>query len=212
MALSFPTTFNPTLFGSQKPWNLSRSQEISRNRRGQTFVKDLGSPLWTCELRTRPLRNDAALAVEAKVNSLDGGINTFYFGDLRRLTPAAHISGYDDSAAAILAINGNNKAISVDGLPAGVTLTAGDYISFDYGPSDARAYHQIMETVTADGSGVTPEFEVRPHLRAGVAVNDSVSLLNPLAEMMIIPDTYDPQEAGPLHTVLSWKCIQVIAV
>ena len=211
MALSFPATFPDTIFQEQT-FKLHLSQEMAKNARGQVFVKDFGSGLWLAEVKTKPLRNDYAMEVEAKLNSLDGGINTFMFGDLRRKFPKEYPLGYDDTNVAVYALNVNNKALRLDGLASGPVLTVGDEISFTYGPSSARAYHQVMETVTADGSGITPEFEVRPHLRAGIAINDAVKMINPRAEMMIEPQSLQSQMQGQLHTVLSWRGIQVIRV
>jgi hypothetical protein len=55
-----------------------------------------------------------------------------------------------------------------------------------------------MEPATANGSGVTGEFEVRPHLWPAAAAADPVSVKQPACLMAIVPGSLssDAQSSG----------------
>jgi hypothetical protein len=83
--------------------------------------------------------------------------------------------------------------------------------AFDYtATTTRRALHRIItSTVTANGSGVTPEFEVRPPFRAGAAVNASVNLKRPAAEFCLTPQSVRSTASGVIGS-LSFDVTQVI--
>jgi hypothetical protein len=68
-----------------------------------------------------------------------------------------------------------------------------------------------MEPATADGTGLTPQFEVRPHIRVGAAVDAAVLVKRAAAIMMIQPGSLtmpaDPQSA---FGTVSFDAIQVL--
>jgi len=102
---------------------------------------------------------------------------------------------------AINSVGANNKSLRLSGLPSGYVLTAGDYLSYDYGSSPTRrAFHRIVETVAADAAGLTPLFEVRPHLASGITTGLSVTLRKPAAKVFIVPETFDPGTARSMVT------------
>lgn len=86
------------------------------------------------------------------------------------------------SVPSIATIAANRKAISLSGLPAGYKVTVGDYIQI--GDKDL---HMVMEPMTANGSGVTTQFEVRPHLWPGVTAPVAATLVKPSCIMAIVP-------------------------
>lgn len=197
-------------FASQT-FRLFERQEFSRTAGGRTIGKSLGSPLWVTELETYPLPNAQALDFEARLNMLDGVIGTFYAGDLRRMRPAAYANGgFTDAGVEIHTVGENGKSLRLKGLGAGFILTRGDYLSFDYGVAPSRALHQVVESVVADGSGVTPLFEIRPHWRPGVAVDTPVKLNRPEGEFALNPDSLKQQPHGPFFTALSFSATQVL--
>lgn len=134
---------------AEQDFRLLERQEFSRTAGGSTIAKSFGSALWSMEATTKPMMRDDAMEYEAKIHSLDGSIGTFYAGDLRRVYPKAHPTGdFSESGVAIYAVGVDSKSLQIDGLPAGFILSAGDFLSFDYGASPkSRALHQIMETV-----------------------------------------------------------------
>lgn len=109
-------------------------------------------------------------------------------------------SGRADAAGAlspvIASVGANNKSLTLGGLPPSYVLTSGDYLAFDYGSSPTRrAFLRAVESAAAAGSGVTPPFEVRPHLPSGVSAGIVVTLVKPAAKVFIVPETFDPGTA-----------------
>jgi hypothetical protein len=85
-------------------------------------------------------------------------------------------------------IDANRKLIRVSALPAAFVLSVGDMIQI--GTTDL---HRVMEAATADGAGLTPSFEVRPHIWPSVTTTTAVSVYRPACIMSIV--------AGSINTV-----------
>lgn len=195
-------------FSDQK-FTLVERQEFSRQANGITLAKSFGSALWSGEWTTVPLPHDEALDYEALLNSLDGAIHEFYAHDLRRPYPRAHPNGDFTDSGKIAAVGVDGKSLSLKSLPAGLTLSRGDYLAFDYG-SGSRALHQVMANVTAGPGGTTGLIELRPHLRPGAQVDAAVSLKKPSAKFILLPGSIDQRLQGGLMTVLSFSAIQML--
>jgi hypothetical protein len=212
MALTFPRTdiLTAVAFADQG-FDLMSLQELSRQANNITRGKDFGSALWMATYTTDKLLNDDAVAYEALLNSLDGVINPFMAGDLRRLYPRLHADGAFADTGVIDTIDDNNKALRIGSLPAGLQLSVGDYLAFGYGSDPtSRALHQVMEAATADAEGLTPLFEVRPHIREGW-VNDppiAVALKQPRAEFVLMPGSIDKRMQGGRYSVITFKAVQ----
>lgn len=210
MAISFPLTDILSVGFADQTFQLQSRQELSRTAGGVITGKDLGPAIWLASYTTGPLANDDALAYEAKLNSLDGVIFTFEAADLRRPYPRAHPTGACNDGV-LHSVNANNKAMSLSGLVAGQIVSAGDFLSFDYG--DSRALHQAMETVTANGAGLTAEFEVRPHIRPSFTLSPAtvVKLKQPRALMVLSPGSVSSRPNGGIHSVISFEAVQFLA-
>lgn len=192
---------------TDQTFKLIERQEYSRSANGVTYGKSMGSSLWQGRWVTAPLYHDDALDYEAILRSLDGVIGTFYGHDLRRPYPRAHADGVFADDAEIAALGVDGKSMALDGLSAGFILSRGDYLAFDYG--SARALHQAMESVVADGTGTTPSFEVRPHIRQGATLGAGVTLKRPSAIFALLPGTLETTVSGMTSSV-SFEAIQVI--
>lgn len=209
MTISFPLTtlLSATDFQDQTFQPVSR-QELSRQANGRTIGKDFGSAIWLANYTTKPIFNDDALAYEAALDSLDGVVQTFEAYDLRRPYPRVYLTGAGANDGVLASVNANNKALALSGLVAGQIVSAGDYLSFVYGSS--RALHRVVETVTANGSGVTAQFEVRPHVRAGYSISAAVTLKSPRGVFMLMPGSVVPKASGGQHTVISFQAVQAL--
>jgi hypothetical protein len=175
-------------------------QELSALAGGTTIGKDFGPALWFASYTTAELLNDDALDYAAILNSLDGVINTIEAWDLRRPAPKLYPGGTAAANGVLHSVNANNKALSLSGLNAGQVVSRGDYLSFDYAGN--RALHRVVEAATADGSGLTAEFEVRPHLRPGWALSQAINLKSPRGIFTLLPGTVvTVQTRGPFGTV-----------
>lgn len=195
-------------------FQLMQRQEFSRQANGITRGKDFGSALWIANYSTLPLDIDDALDFEAILNSLDGVLGSFYAGDLRRPYPRLDPKGeaIAGSNPQISWFGVNGKSLALSGLPPGYVLSRGDYLSFDYGAGPSRAYHQVMEPATADGSGETGGLELRPHIRPGAIVGASVTLAKPTAVMSLLPGSIEQRMIDGINTVISFQAIQIFEV
>lgn len=212
MAITFPITelmdicqYSP----EGQPWELMRRQEFSRTAGGRTIGKDLGGPLWSGGFSTVPLHIDDMLDFEAVLNSLDGVIGSFEARDLRRPYPRAHADGAFNDTGTIFSVT-NNKAIRLAGLDIGFEISRGDYMHFDYGGN--RQLLQAMESATATSGGVTPEFEVRPHLPVDLPLSPAiaVTLKKPSAICSIVPGSISKRMISGIHGVVSFQAMQVL--
>jgi hypothetical protein len=211
MALTFPRTdvLSVARYSDQK-FKLVSRQELSSQGNGVVRGKDFGSAIWTAEYSTTAMRSDDGVAFEALLNSLDGVIQPFEAYDLRRKNPRMYPDGAFADSGYISFINTNNKAIALSGLPANFVLSPGDYLSFDYGDNDTRALHQVVEGITANASGQTNQFEIRPFLRPGVEVDTDVTLKNPRGLFTLLPDSVVSSVSSGLITQISFKAIQYL--
>jgi hypothetical protein len=191
-------------------FSLDYGQETSGQAGGQIRVKDLRSPLWRMKADCSVLTLDQLLRVRALIGALGGALGSFYAWDSAAQYPVADPDGSILGASNVLisGLGATSKNLVLKGLPAGYVLTVGDMISFDYGSS--RALHQVVTTsVTANGSGITPEFEIHPPRRQGAAANNAVSLKQPSAEMRIVPGSLNLSADGMIGQA-GFEAVQVI--
>lgn len=193
MALTFPLAldvFVDTLLISRVTCALPEQIEQSRTAGGEQLTADLGERLWTGRINLAPMKPHEVGRPDVLIKVLRQG-RTFLVNDTRRkyplLDPTGSILGV--SAVTILALGGDPRELSLAGLPAGYTLSAGDYLSFDYTAEavSRRALHQIVNTtVVANGAGQTPLFEVVPPIRPGAAASAAVTLKKPACKAKMI--------------------------
>jgi len=183
-------------------------QERSITAGGVTIGKDLGPALWVGQFQTRPYKTDEAMAIEAQLASLDGVIGTFEAYDVRRARPANASAGFSDAGVTISGTP-TASALALAGLPAGFQVAVGDHLAFTY--AGKRALHQAVEAATADGTGVTPAFEVRPYIRVGATAGLAVSLVQASGVFALDVDgVSEPQQIEPGIYRISWTATQVI--
>lgn len=172
-------------------WNEWRAQETSLLASGEFLSHDLAPPLWRAEITLAEMRHAVSAQMHARFLSLDGAQQHFYLHDPKLKYPQADPNGSILGSATVTvdSINANRKAWTLSGLPSGYTITIGDWMHVDYGNPSRRALLKAMETVQADGSGTTPEFEIRPHLRPGIVAALEVTLVKPAAKVKLVPDS-----------------------
>jgi hypothetical protein len=183
-------------------------QELSRQRNARSIGKDFGSAVWMAIYGTDEIPNYDAVGIEAEFDTLDGVIFPFEAWDVRRPWPLRYRDGSANDGV-LHSVNANNKALALSGLLAGQVISIGDYLSFDYG--DNRALHRVSQTVTADGDGLTAQFEVRPHLRPGWELETAVNLKAPRGLFNLVPGSFDPKSAGSFHSIISFQAAQYIS-
>ena len=194
MSLSYPLDLLDNFPGWSTEFDLLSRDELSRTAGGVTIQKNLGSPLWQGSYITRSLSPNQLDEWRARLNALENGQQRFKGYSLSRCYPIAYPNGswptggdFDGVSATVYAIGSENKSLRVDLLPEGFEWRVGDMLQIKRGSTARRDLHRVMEAATASGGGITPEFEVRPHLWPGVAIDDLVSVLRPWCPMMIVP-------------------------
>lgn len=178
MAITYPYDILAEFPGWSTDFDLAYRQETSRTAIGQTFVKDLGSPLWTASYQSRVMRPNELDAWRARLKALEGGLKQFRGRPASRCYPIAYPNGTgmgDVSAVTVGSIGANRNTIGLSGLPGGYVASVGDYLQIRM-----NDLHQI---VNVSGS----EIEVRPHLWPTTAVGDAVTLVKPSCLMTIVP-------------------------
>lgn len=213
MALTFPLSladFADTIGVRQVKWLPQDNRQYSGMGSGQILQADLGPSLWTGEVTLREYYHAEARRIEAKLNAVIRSIGSFYLYDPRHRGPTLDSDGAILGSATVqIASLPDAKSMTLKGLPAGYTLSVGDYLSFDYGSPARRAFHEICEDVTADGTGVTPAFEVNPVIRTGAAVDDVVTLVKPAMKCIIRPGTLDVGSTeNVVTTAISFSVVQ----
>lgn len=188
MALTEPLDLLPDFPGWVTQFELRYRQEQSRTAGGRTIVKDMGSPLWQMAAQTKVLRPNDLDYWRARLAALENGLKTFWGYPVARTYPIAHPKGswptggaFDGASASLSSINANRKAVRIEDLPVGFKFSVGDFLSI------AGDLHQVMEPATAAVGGLTPEFEVRPHLWPSRTAGAAVSVYRPACLMAIVP-------------------------
>lgn len=214
MALSFPLTdLIDRLKIESVEWPDPFNQEMALAGDGSRWVKDIAPPLIRAKLTSAAISHDATRQGDALLNALLGSLRTFYVWD-----PLAPYPQYDPtgsilgaSTVQIHTVDGALEAMRLKGLPAAYVITLGDRLSFDHSSSPVRrAYHASAETVTADGSGVTPLFAVSTPLPTGAAADQVVTLKKPSLLMRLVPHTKRVTSAGRMKARISFDAEQVI--
>lgn len=214
MAITYPLNLLDDLPGWSTDFSLLYRQEQSRHASGRTRVKDYGTPIWQATYSSKNLSPNQLDYWRARLNLLEGGLKTFIAYPKSRCWPIEHPNGktinvnsnwvlgsgvwtnsgnwIDNidwnvnlnlptiTTLTVNSKNANNKALRVTGIP-NLTLSVGDFISIN------NNLHQVMENATAGSLGLTPEFEVRPHLSVNISIGDRVKIYQPNCLMTLVP-------------------------
>lgn len=201
MSISFPLSILDTWPGWTTKFELLYRQEKSRQKNGVTRVKDFGTPLWTMAASTRSLSRKELDQWRARLESLEGSENTIKGYSLSRCWPIAYPGGawptgdsFDGISATVFEVGSGGRSLRVDLLPAGYVLSEGDMISV--ATASGERLFRVLEEVTCNGSGVSPEFDVIPHLPADLAVNDQVRVTRPFCLMTMDSASTESDDNG----------------
>jgi len=167
---------------------LPAAAEISRTAGGEIIVAELGARLWTARVTLAPIGIENAAALQVKLRLLQrAGASLFVsprIGDCPARDPNGVIAA---SNVTIADLPAGNQTMSLAGLPAGYALSAGDYLSFNYGNPPLRAFHQLVGDARADAAGIVPAFEIVPQLRPGATIGAPVTLVKPAFQALFVP-------------------------
>ncbi|TPE47224.1 hypothetical protein [Amaricoccus solimangrovi] len=176
--------------------------ETSGTGRGDIIVSEIAPPKWIADVTLARYNNRDADELQALFEAILPH-RLFHLYNIRRPFPAADPDGSElgNSAPLLHAIGSDNVSLRISGLPSGYTLTRGDMLAFNRG--DRRSLHRIIDTVSANSSGLTPSITVTPALKTGTVTGVRVFLERPTALMMIAPGSF---AAGVTRKMLSDGC------
>lgn len=213
MSLSFPRDMI-----SQARWETPRlflvhMQELGRRWNGIQQARDLGTPYWKAEFESVPLRLEAAHALMADFNTLGGARRTFYLYDPVRAKPAslavAEGSALESAVVRVASVGASNDTLALKDLPAGFEMSRGDLLSVT--PSNGgRELFELAEAGTASAGGLTPAMTVRPFVPGTVQVDDVVTLIKPLVEMRLEPESLIDRWRGKRHKSIVFRAVQEV--
>ena len=172
MAISYPLTAPTTPKAREMALQFQPRTAVSESPyTGQVQTYEHEGLVWSASISLPPLLNETtARDWHGFLAALNGRVGTFTMTPSQHATPkgtqAANFSV--KTAAAIRA-----TSLEVKGMTASATMDRGDLISI------SNRLYMLTETATADGSG-DATLTLSHGLRAAAAVDDIVSVLNPV--------------------------------
>jgi hypothetical protein len=186
--MALDTTFFGGLRIASVQWSLNRALSENTLRDGTVIANQVGTPKWMGAATLSPAYHADLAEVEALLAKLTAPGEYVLAHDPRYSGPKADPGGVTLGAATptIHTLNADNKRLRVTGLPSGYVLSPGDYIGWTYLSNPTRyALHRLVTGATASGAGLTPLFEVTPHIAPGVTTGAAVTLVRPAAKCLI---------------------------
>lgn len=136
------------------------------------------------------------------IDTLGEAGRSFFVYNITKPRPATVAAGSADDIAlqaatvTIKTVASNNRDLELQGLPAGLALSGGDYLGFAYGESPTRyALHRLARGGTANVGGVAA-VETSSFLRDGAEADLAVSLIRPACKAVIVPGSVQPGTAS----------------
>ena len=207
MTLSFPvdlaTLFEP-IGRVSTTLDAPSILESGQTAGGGLWRSELAAPLWRGSVTVRPYRHGDADGWQALLERLAEADATFFVGQGTRIGPRSNPYGtaLDGFTPVIGALSGTSaRLMSLNGLPGGFKLRAGDLISWTVPGTPTRyAFHRLREDATASAGaiGSTPLFEVGPMIRPGTTTGITVRLVRPRCLAVLTaytPFAHDPAVA-----------------
>lgn len=190
-----------------------------------------GFPLWLARFEMDRIDRDSADLWQAFFDRMRGRIRRFYGLDPTRRFPRSRRFGFTGLVRAGTAtpftgpatswsqsINADGEALlTLNGLPAGLVLTPGDYIGFKWDAAgspastfDRRTMARAVLPATANGSGVAV-VTIEPPLNTSLVPSGAIAHLdNPACVMQLVPEESElgPIGAGGIRSGASILAIQ----
>lgn len=142
---------------------------IARTARGEVITGRRGARLWAGQFTLAPGYHQTGREVRALLGQASS------VGATVLLTDPAY-RGVAAAGVTVQAVASNNRTVTLEGLPPGYRLAAGDYLSWVY--SGRYAFHQTTAAAVANSQGRLT-VELTPHIRPG-AVGAVVELERPV--------------------------------
>lgn len=216
MPLTYPlplASFADILPIASLSFHLPEQVVMSRTGQGEVLTADIGERLWQGRMTLGRLTRAEAGRPEVLIELIRQAGRSFLIYDRHRTHPRLDPTGaiLGASAVTILALGPDARELSLTGLPAGYTLSAGDHLSFAYG-AGLQALHRIVTTtVTASGAGETPLLEVIPAIRPGAVAGTAVQLSKAFCKAVAMPGSVEEAiRLGTLSEGMAFDWVQTL--
>lgn len=218
MVQTFPLPLDDFFAGlpiASVTFDLSEALEQSQTGAGEIIDADLGPRLWTGEVTLGRLSRAETQQALARIDALRYAGRSFFVYPTAQAYPLADPTGAGLAGAApqIDTLSADTRQIALNGLPSGYQLSEGDFLAFEYVNTATRyALHKLSGGgATADGLGVTPLFEVVPHIRPGAAVGAAVVLGRPFCKARLVPGSTQAGQTRKTFTdSISFRFVQTL--
>lgn len=180
----------------------NRKQSISGG--GDIMSTIYGRPKWMINVNVSGGRHNRNLLQEADLMHVASRDGTILAYDLRRPFPENDPDGWKLNArdVTIKTKGSNNRSVSLQDVSPQFIVTKGDKMSVLY-DTDKYFLFEAMETVQADGSGDTPEFEIWPYLPDALDVGDPVTMRKACGKFKLSAGGYRPGGIGFSFSLVS---------
>lgn len=197
------------LFGTYRylpfKWEVQRTDELSGTGDARHWQAELADPLWAAEIRFGPMLNSLAEEADAKVRNLHGSQEPFLMASSLFCRPKHAFGGGSVGTPSIGSIGSDRLTMSLSGLPGGFILYPGDKGQVAYSSNPTRYYFFEVASQVSGGSS----FDVFPRVPLGVTGSESVTLINPACQVVIVPGSHRVgQVNGPLTTGGGFRVVQ----
>lgn len=199
----FPRSLPPQAKMTRVTFDLRPMRTMTPLAWGDIIDVNIGPDLWRLDAALKPMRPRDLAAVEAWLDTVAGERFTAYHPTRQRPlaytaeTFSALVFTVGAGQVSLGDVEDNNLEMTLEDAPVGLVLSAGDLLSFDYGPY--RALHRVALGGTA-GVGGTLDVEVRPPVRPGWEPDTPVDLIRPHCNMKF-PEKPSPSQDGYLGEV-----------
>lgn len=210
MAITFPRAFPlDGCFTGECSFEPVYQQARSITAGAQPTAVEVGPTYWRGTWQTRALSREDFGIWQAWLQSLRGGLKTFKGRPALWKWPQAYPRGFAgisfDGTGNLASIATERDSITVDELPNGLILKAGDYLSIPVGGK--QHIHRIVEDVVSSSNAAT--ITVEPPLRPNAVADVDVLLEAPYCDM-VLADAPEISRSGTRGGTISFMGVQVL--
>jgi hypothetical protein len=194
-------------------FDLPTSAEFSKTGGGEVLEAALGTRLWQGKIVLDSMGADEDADVMAMLDEATSPGASFMIYDVKRPWLRKDPKGMLAAGAnpTLESVSSDTRSLSLAGLPAGLEISRGDYLSFSYGSNPTRfALHRVKGSAVVDAQGSTGLMRINPNVRHGWASGADVSVIRASCKAKIVPGSLDTGTRGRRTTGVSFNWIQTL--
>lgn len=215
MAITYPRAL-PTCYGLQaSPMVPMYQQTYALSAGGSPQAADVGPMVWTCDYVAEAVSRASVVEWEAWLHSLRGRLRQFRGIVPRHKWPISRPTGFTgllysasqwDGTGNLSVIGANRDTVTIDEMPDGLVLSAGDWFSFSDGTRNHL--HRIIEGGTTAAGAVA--LTIEPVIRPGITTGKEVFFEAPWCPMVLMDEPSISKTANGHRATISFKGVQVL--